>query len=463
MAHNKAQRFSYDYISSKDDTDAFPVCLTWAERQILLSMVDYIGWQTRWEYSEGEAPLDVIEAWRDRIAYKLMGECAVDCSDVWACLGISGTPPASIEAWLELQLETNSDVINTVVNPPLGTVASPVASDNIITGCDQDNTFAFALQLVQFINACITDAFEILEAITNVTEFARQVLANAPALTIAADFVDYMEETLCDNYLAQYTQSVENDLACAVYCMIMQRDSCTVAWEDLYAYFLYRFGAGVENIDLADLLEFIGGGTWSGTQFVDAAFALFTGVMFYGNEWWGITLEGVQRFWNSWVNDENGDWETLCSSCGWLLEQLLDSGHTETYWAATFGTVESDRVSSIPIPSLGYRGLVVNVTLPSDRRINMVKIYYRKTSGSPDNEGVFSIFDDSDTMIDQFAFGMIDSGATGWDIYTHYFDTDVDIHRVKFEGKVNKSDPYGGGYCAVNQIDISGGGSDPFP
>jgi len=45
--------------------------------------------------------------------------------------------------------------------------------------------------------------------------------------------------------------------------------------------------------------------------------------MHYGGEWFGLTITGIQKFWNSWFNDPNSDWQTLCD-CGYDYDYDFD-------------------------------------------------------------------------------------------------------------------------------------------
>jgi hypothetical protein len=315
----KIRFFDWDFINSKDDSETYAICLTWAERQILLTMVDYIGWGTRWIAYTGTVDTDKIEAWCDGITKKLIEGCDVidNCTEVWACLGITGTPPTDLESWLIDQLTDNADTINAINNLPVNTTTpSPIATEVMAQSCDKDNAFAFSLQLVQFIHLAISDFFELVESVTNSAELA-QIVLKVPVLQEVSEFVDYLQEELAEEYLAEYTTTLENTYACEVMCLIITGDNCEATWLDLYTHFLERFGAGVENINIIDLLYYIGGGGFSGTVFCDAAFAAFCGVMYYGDVWLDITLSGIKRFWDSWINDSNSDWSVLCDVCQW--------------------------------------------------------------------------------------------------------------------------------------------------
>jgi len=346
VSGGKIIKWDYDFISG-ESTDETPVCLSDQERQILLSVLEYVGWSTRWYSDIGTAiNQDVIDLWKDNLAYKLMGECMVDCADVWACLGITGDIPESLSDWLIDQVTNNGDVIESVSNPSI-TVPSPVSTDVMFEGCDLDSVFGFVLQLVQWCNTAVTNGYEKLELITNQIEFAMVAAQEIPYVTEVASFVDYMQEQITEAYLAAYDETYENEVACALFCIAIdpENTTCSLTWEQCYEYFLDRFGAGLANKNIIDLLNFIGGGGWAGTEFCDASIALFCGIMHFGGEWFGLTLQGIQKFWSSWFNDPNSDWETLCE-CGWT--HTFDFSVDQQGFVAVVGGEGDPRAKYIP-------------------------------------------------------------------------------------------------------------------
>lgn len=81
---------SYDYVFSRDAID-FCFSLNAQHIAALMSVVDYLAWKTRWYSDSGQSiQLDVIEALKDQIAYRLMNP--VTCG---------GSEPVLIEGCLK--------------------------------------------------------------------------------------------------------------------------------------------------------------------------------------------------------------------------------------------------------------------------------------------------------------------------------------------------------------------------
>lgn len=365
----QAHQFNIDHVQSLDNTTGIHVCLTTRERQLLMIVAEHIGSTHRYYSDVGTTvDLDTVQNWRDTIINKLMGVCSVNCAEVWACILPEGeSVPDDLLAWLIDKLGTDGDVIETIQGG--NAVQSPVATEIMFSGCDFDQTFAFCLQLVQFVNAAIEDGFEILEAITNVFDFARTV---AVEISFLLGMVEYLQDTFAEQYLASYTTTLENEYACDLFCMAIDPDntSCTLTWEQGYEYFLERFGAGLANKNIFDLVQFVVGGGWSGTEFCDAAFALFFGTMYYSGEWWDITLAKIQKFWASWLNDSNSDWATLCDCVeDWYAE--FDFTQGQLGWTIDIGSYSSGLITALYLESGHYAQRIyayLNTTTNADIR-----------------------------------------------------------------------------------------------
>lgn len=65
--------FNYDWINDQNGQCTY--CLTDAQVQLIFTMLDYIGWQTRWESSTGTIDLDIIEQYKTDLAEALMSNC----------------------------------------------------------------------------------------------------------------------------------------------------------------------------------------------------------------------------------------------------------------------------------------------------------------------------------------------------------------------------------------------------
>lgn len=392
----KVLQWDYDFIKSKDNVDTIAVCFTYRERQILLSMLDYIGWSTRW-FSPTDQTIDQddIDAWRDSIGKKLMfGDCPVDCDEVWYCILPTGESiPDDLLSWLIGQLGSNGDVINIINNPPASSTPPAIVDEPIYTNCDSDYLYGFILQLVKFINTAIENSYERFEAATNTLEAYQAISEEIPIMTEVTDFVAYLQDTIVEEYLAAYDTAYENEVSCDLFCLARRPgNECTLTWNELYEYFLARLGAGLANKDILDLLQFILGGGWNGTEFADASFAAFCGIMYYAGEWTGLTLPLIQKYWTSFTNDPNSDWETLCDECAWQVDYTYPDSQIDD-WSIIYGVYDGTHhwIASEDDPGVHETAKVERTFSPAFDGLKEVwcdgcKI---QTSGNHDGYGVY--------------------------------------------------------------------------
>lgn len=321
----KIIKFDWDFISAKDDTEKQYVCLTWAERQILLTMLDYVGWMTRWDSPTGQTiDQDEIDRWRDSIAGELMfGDC-LDCESVLECvvtgLGGTGTDLAlALKNWIE---QNQGEFIP---YPPDDNGMIDVAQDDLNTqGCAEDEIYGFAIQLVSTFDDWIEDFFEIVEVATNAIELASAILDSVPILTTVTDLVEYFIDNVRENYSANYDTELETQIACDLFCMMTDPDNatCSLTWQELTEYFCQQLSYELGDVSLEDWASFVIEGFWDGDEFVYIMMATLTAVLSIGGDWTGITLAFIQRQIAAFFNDPDSDWETLCTDCVW--EYIID-------------------------------------------------------------------------------------------------------------------------------------------
>jgi hypothetical protein len=314
----KIIKFDYDFIASKDDSDAIPVCLTIAERQILLTMLEYVSWSKRWYSPTAQTiPQDKIDEWCARLYRKLFGECDVNCDDVIACLisELGGEGDDITQTLLDWLREHQNDVIP-YPSDNIGTIE--IAGDNLnIAACDANEIFGFTLQLVQLFDRLITNFFEIIEVATNAAELVQAALDSVPVLSTVTDLLNYAQETLAENYAANYDVELEENIACDLLCLMIANDGCTLTWDEIIEYLSLQVSYELADVSIQDLGTFIVEGVWDGDEFVYIMFLLVAAVIAIGADWTGVTLASIQRTIASYFNDPNSDWETLCTNCVW--------------------------------------------------------------------------------------------------------------------------------------------------
>lgn len=486
MTHRwKSIEFDYAWITSREDTIAIPVCLTWRERQILLSMLDMVGWQTRWS---GTPSLDTIEAWRDELFKKLIGECSVDCADVIACLidALDGEG-TDISIVLKDWFQRNQGSIPNY--PPDSGESVAEVTDNLNSeGCDSDTIYGFAVQLVQLFNGLVENLFEIIEVVTNTAELVAAVVDEIPFLTEATDYILYIQDAIYENYLANYDVALEKQIACDLFCLMQDNaPSCTLTWNDLLTYFSLKTAYEFSDVSIFDWATFVVSGVWDGDEFVYIMFMTVAAILAAGGDWSGVTLQQVEKIVTTFFNDPDSDWVTLCDTCAWYY--TIDFTAEQGDWA--IGSIFMADNQGQYVAGVGWqttwqnngdnpgvpghndssRALCIQyaLSLTEDTVINTMTMHYDLTnSANWDGTDLFQRVDVNtgeatpDLKAKDAYYDVTGNGKTLDFIGDQYLDSNAEYLRVSlFSGRwFQNVDP--GGQATLTGITFSGAGENPF-
>lgn len=192
-------------------------------------------------------------------------------------------------------------------------------------GCDLDILWAQCLAIVQFTNRAIVDVLEKVEVATNVNELV-DVIGDIPGLSVidkllgpeaVTKAINYFQEAILEGYSAQYTETVENEITCQLFCIC--RDDCIISVDRVFSLFQSRLSSLIpENPgDLLDLIELVAGVDFDGTEVVDICFYFAWGAAKLGEILFGetISLNTLQTLLSLAVDDASSDWTTLCATC----------------------------------------------------------------------------------------------------------------------------------------------------
>ena len=257
-----------------------------------------------WKKSTGD-----WEAARDTACEIAAGfEMTTFCEEVTKCLLTDGGTRDAVDEIVDEKIKAQPDLI-------LGQ-----GVDGIET-CNKDKIFGAATQLVDSINTFIVDAFEIIEASTNIIETVSRYTGAFPifgqVLQFVIDSIDaILTENIPENYNAAFTASLRDTYRCDIFCIFVDND-CTVTPRDLLAYFADRVGA-ITFDTVLDVLEFFVTGTWSGTQLADAMYFLAIGMIAVSD---GIGFFDLSATYTLdtmialGARNPSSDWDLLCDPC----------------------------------------------------------------------------------------------------------------------------------------------------
>jgi hypothetical protein len=219
-------------------------------------------------------------------------------------------------------IESNPNIINIIINLGGGKgeagkegVLPPVPEINPVTGetCDLDALFAYSTQVVDWVNDTITDIFERIEAATNSLELLNETLEMIPGfgwLAAPLDVANVLQEQLAENYAAEFTSAIRDELRCGLFCRLKQ--TCIVDWRTLYEYFGEIAGQQVLEIDVEDIGEYFTTGIFSGSEIVYGSYWLVLGMLSFAGDVLGTNYDKFSKISASFLNDEDPDWELIC-------------------------------------------------------------------------------------------------------------------------------------------------------
>lgn len=397
----QGNQIDYEHIQTLDHITAVPVCLTALERQLLMVVASHIGSIHRY-YKPSDAAFVAdwaeVKNWRNVIVNKLMGECAVDCTDVLACLrGFEGDD----WDWLIDIIGSDSDVREVIEKGVSeGDTLIPGANEIAIDTCDKDELYGFTLQLVQLMNRLVLQGYEFLEVATNYIELLVIAADKIPLLAEVVDYASWIQDNAIENYEANYDVELEIEYACELMCLALIND-CTLTWGNVLEYFQDKLVAGFAETDWLDWAQYILTGSWAGDEFCHLSLAMLALVLGLGGDWTGVRLETIQRIWQSFLNDPNEDWDGLCDC--------------QDIWYADFDFTEDD--CNFVIPTYGGNPTAVYITDEGYDATNWVE-----PSESDQNTRMLiqlPITDDAFILkvkltISEYTKGGGSSGATPW-------------------------------------------------
>lgn len=208
---------------------------------------------------------------------------------------------------------------------------STILASNIVSdqgGCNNDNIYGMTIQLVQFVNSINEDILElfvnapfaagrlgdIIEAIPGIGELPFDDMLQ---------FADNFLEDINDAYQSAYTVSLEQEMACDLFCLA-QDNNCTLTWEQARDYYADKTAVLLDTTDWSKFVEDLIANNWIGTTTVYVMYYLFFQTLIYGGEILGQNSEKVNNIIASMFNDPDPDWNINCDPCVSTWQHTFD-------------------------------------------------------------------------------------------------------------------------------------------
>lgn len=248
------------------------------------------------------------------------------CAMIIDCINSDPDTKAALLNWFVTELENNTELqqaLNDNYNPiapgqnmPPDVLAESLTPDN--PTCNLDALFGQVSTFIDKMNQNNLDAFEIIEAETNLAERVSELVQAVPGLGILPidEIIDYAQNLWSDDlfeaYAATDTEGYRNELKCALFCLAQDND-CTLTLEMVLQYFGDRLGSDPSDT-LADIIIYLLAGTWSGTEVNDLFYYAQAVLMKYGNEFFGLTGLNTFKIWLQ-LAEPDDTWPIICEEC----------------------------------------------------------------------------------------------------------------------------------------------------
>lgn len=317
----------------------------------LRGAIGELAYSYNWQSDVAETAKLVATKWLVQIAEAeqrlVAGDCGdMDCESIIACIN---NPNSGV-----------SDAILNIFNEALAVLSlAQSQGENSLGGennptCNKDMWYGGIDNLVNSINEHNQDALQILEVSTNVYEWVGQVATGvfgieAPIFQSMLDWGAFVQQSIMENYEAQWTQQYRETITCDLLCIAM--DNCELTPELLINYFYGRLNSQLTFRSLLDeSLGFIFLGTWSGTEIVDAMILSQLAIRAQLGRWFElIAFNSLDTDVRLGFNDASNDWELICDDCvsTFYLEADLTSGDhgvliTDAVYSSGIGFIETD-------------------------------------------------------------------------------------------------------------------------
>lgn len=291
--------------------------LTDQQTALLIAMCEYLSWSSRWI----DEPPNKID-FRSQIEYDLMTPLDL-CQLVADCINDPNSP-------------TNAAIRDIAAGnngyPPNVRLPDGYSNQNQAAGlnptCDPDILFGQCRAIVVSTNRLIVDFLERFETATNVVEVGG-VLSQLPVIDeigidAVVQYANFILSVLAENYDAQYTQALEDELACGLFCRF--QDTCEVSIEGVAAYFAERVVLDFSSYNVfEDLITAMLGVPLDGSAVVSAMFALsWIGVRVSNIALDGIGDSALKIALKFGAGDPSDDWLLLCEDCSDVWDRTVD-------------------------------------------------------------------------------------------------------------------------------------------
>lgn len=288
-------------------------------RASLYSSISLMGSWLAWKRDDAHSGKDVAAIWNNIITNAQLAaergeeqECMDWCMIIADCIANDASTREALKNTLidHLADEEIQKILRDVLTGSGGGTETIVGPD-----CDYSTLTGGILSLVEHMNDNNVDFLQSFEPGSNKLERVSRLMSVIPLFGLlpldeVVSFVDEVFGNILENYDAQWTNAVRDEIVRDLFCIAYERGDCTMTFEDIYLYFDSRLDAGLTlNSALQALVEFVLTGEMTGTRIVDFMFQFQLITMLNAGDFIGVTRKSLITAWLIGRDDPSPLWE----------------------------------------------------------------------------------------------------------------------------------------------------------
>lgn len=321
---------SITYKLYETEGDNSLIVLTPRMRSVLLSSVEMISWRTRHDSipSDLSSP-DDFQSWIDDLRNRLMEPldfCSLMIENA-ECFLSDETVQEHFDDAVE-QSMNNQDIIdriNQIYNTYNNGVSPQELTANLFnTECNLDSIYAQVVQLVDTLDGLSLDILDLVTQVSGVVDRVGTLISAIPVVEASPipsvfDFVENAIDGVKSEYEGTYTESLEINLKCEIFCLVKNSSDCTFNFSQILSFFLGKLNGELFYDDPVELvnsvLNYLVSGDMDGDIAVYAMHAFACSVLASGSSFLGETFTGLVSLIYAQNDETNNDWIAVCEDC----------------------------------------------------------------------------------------------------------------------------------------------------
>lgn len=312
--------------------------------------------QWNWQRDVNHTASQVAQVWLEQIleADTMLrdGDCdTVDCNEIIDCINETIDLQQLIAQYSNTSSVGDTDTIPEE-NFDVDLMGSPV-------GCDNDNIYGMAIQLVEFLDRIAEDILEFFVNAPTAISRLGDIIEAIPVIgeLPGDDAFQFVESVLDDwnqAYQSAFTQQLKEEIACDLFC-IAQSD-CELSMRDVWTYYYDKLAGMNPQNDFLQFIEDVLAYNWIGVATVYGLHLFIVHAMIVGGEVVGFDIERLKRIVQAMFNDPDSDWQTICDACPDVWQETFDFTTGEHGWDVVFDTSDGQDRGEY-VAGVGFRAV----------------------------------------------------------------------------------------------------------